>query len=314
VACDDGYIDCGPLVALKQNPPDSRKNIGRRESAPLLSKTSVACVPNSVEDLTDGASPGIYQCMSFSGSVGSQLSAAGSSMAHEESFNDLSMEIGSSHGEYLPMSRITIPKDDSSASTQSAKCGSVETCPLLGTFPRDNVAPSSVSESINLSSLRATQSATVAPSLTSASCRNSRDEDGYLLFQPTVLASAGGDQNSGGSLERLGPPPEIPTSSADYIIPRLPPKQHKTAGLRANSLLLSSRPPIIDRRRGSADNWAAASGGSGPAVPSRENRDPTLAGFSTRPTAERRASRKPNLTVDALASANIACTGEFVIN
>ena len=65
------------------------------------------------------------------------------------------------------------------------------------------------------------------------------------------------------------------------------------------------------RGRGSVES-------SGPAVPVRENRGSNLAGISTpsvaissRPAAQRLASRKPNLTVDAVASANTVNSGAF---
>jgi len=314
-SCDDGYIDCGPLLANRR-PPEARPSTTRRESAPLLTKSNSACVQNSDEDLADVVPPTMYRCLSRSCSIGSQLSAAASSTIHEESFNDLTLEAASSHGEYLPMSRLTGRKDDDpvpvSSIAQSAKrSGSKKSPPMTGPFPRNSVAAGA--ESVNLSSLRTPQSTAIA----SASYRNARDEEGYLLFHPTVGTSSADDRNFEGSLERLGPPPEVPTTtSADYIIPMLPPKQNT----RANSMLSNSRPRIVDRRRGSSDNWGTVSGTMGPAVPSRENRDLTLssistgsAGISARPASERRASRKPNLTVDAVASANTAYSGELLI-
>jgi len=169
----------------------------------------------------------------------------------------------------------------------------------------------------------ATNPTSVRPLPASAGYRSTRQhndvDDGYLQFRSipaTPPSDDDDDRNSLGSLERLGPPPEIPTLSAaaDYIVPVLPPKPSTSSGLRANSLLLSSKPTVINRRRGSADSHPSTAIG-----PLRENtRDsPSLAGLSNpsaglsaRPASERRASRKPNLTVDAVASANIAYTGE----
>jgi len=314
-SCDDGYIDCDHLLQKNRKPRGAEKDVERRESVPLVSKSTSECVENSVEVIDDGEAPMTYRGLSRSCSVGSQLSAAASSMVHEESFNDLSSD---TNNDYLPMSQIAAATKYDSSRTVSAAAerGSVEKLPATVPFPHDDddddAPASSVSESIRLLSSRLSQSATVSPSMMSASFRNTRDDDGYLLFRPTSVTSTVGDQDSGGSLERLGPPPEIPTPAADYIIPLLPPKQHTSGGLRANSMMSSTRPRIIDRRRGSADSWAAPPGTSGPAVPPRENRDLALAGISTRPANEQRASRKPNLTVDAVASANISYTGELL--
>lgn len=310
VACDDGYIDCRLLGVSRRSSPDvGKKTAERRESEPLLGKSTMPCMENSEEDLTDGAAVTMYRCLSRSCSVGSQLSAAASSTLHEESINDLTLEASSPNNEYLPMSRITVPEDDAPMAASAAEHGSSEKSPLLGTFCRGEVAEVSVSKSLSPSSSRATNPAAVPPSV---SYRNTKDEDGYLLFHPTTVSSASNDQGSGGSLERLGPPPEIPTSAAtaDYIVPVLPPKTRTSAGLRTHSLLLNNRPRLADRR-GSADAWCATSS------PARENPDMTLASISTassgishRPASERRASRKPNLTVDAAASADV---GELLI-
>ena len=305
-SCDDGYIDCGPLLSNRR-PADARPSTARRESAPLLTKSTSACVQNSDDDLADVVPPTMYRCLSRSCSIGSQLSAAASTI-HEESFSDLTLEAANSHSEYLPMSRLTVRDDNPtpvSSATQSAKRGGSKKSPPIF-VPRKDVAAGS--ESVSLSSFRTTQPTAVP----SASYRSARDDQGYLLFQPTGIVSPADDQNLGGSLERLGPPPEVPTtSSADYITPQLPPKQHTTSGMRTHSLLLNSKPQIVGRRRGSADSWGAVSGTTGPAVPLRENRDSTLSSISARPATERRGSRKPNLTVDAVASANIAYSGEL---
>jgi len=197
--------------------------------------------------------------------------------------------------------------DVSSVSRQSAAArGTSENSPLLSA-----PTPASIShQSLGLTS-RASDSAMVVPSSGSARYHSGRDESGYLLFRPTGFAATG----DGGSLEQLGPPPEIPTSAADYIMPALPPKQRPKSGQRANSLLLSGRPQIPARRRGSADSWGAAPTSLGPAVPPRENRDSSgisapSAGIPVRSATERRRPRKPTLTVDAIASANSICTGE----
>ena len=254
-----------------------------------------------MEDLRDGGAVTVmYRCLSRSFSVGSQLSAAAASTIHEESCSDLTVDANNSRSDYLPMSRISVVREDSNGPVVGpppAAQGISETSPLLSARSDVSPKPGSVSQSSALSS-RASDSAMVVPSSMSASYRNARDESGYLLFRPS----------DGGSLERLGPPPQIPTSAADYIIPRLPPKQHVSSGQRANSLLLGCRPHVAARRRGSADSWGVAS--SGPAVPPRENRDSASAGISSRPTPERRGPRKPNLTVDAVASANSVYTGE----
>ena len=285
----------------------------RRESAPLLAKPAAACVnENSVEDLTNTVPPSMYGCLSRSCSIGSQLSAAASTI-HEESFHDLSLDgAGSNHGEYLPMSRLRASKDETSETT---KCSASEETPLIGaTSRRDDATANYIFPS---SALLA--DSTVPPPSASAGYRDSRDDDdGYLHFRSIPATPSSDEQNSGGSLERLGPPPEIPTSAAaDYIVPLLPPKQHASSELRANSLLLSGRPRIVERRRGSADSRGAASASSWPAVPSRENRDLSSIGisavsvcFSVRPAVERRVPHKPNLTVDAVASANFVYTGE----
>ena len=201
--------------------------------------------------------------------------------------------------------------DVSSVSRQSAAArGTSENSPLLSA-----PSPASVShQSLGLTS-RASDSAMVVPSSGSARYHSGRDESGYLLFRPTGFAATG----DGGSLEQLGPPPEIPTSAADYIMPALPPKQRPKSGQRANSLLLSGRPQIPARRRGSADSWGAAPTSLGPAVPPRENRDSSCisapsAGIPVRSATERRRPRKPTLTVDAIASANSICPGEQLFN
>jgi len=302
------------MASSHRKPADSGKSTERRESAPLLSKSATTCVESSVEDLTDGVPPVMYRCLSRSCSIGSQLSAAASSTIHEESINDLTLEAGNSHGEYLPMSRLSIPKDDSSvavpATTPSVKCVGNEKSPLIA-FSHSDAAANYVSPSSARFSGSITHPATVPPPPVNAR----DDDDGYLHFRSIPATSSSDDQNSGGSLERLGPPPAIPTSATDYIMPLLPPKQHTSSGLRAQSLLLSSKPSIVDRRRGSADSRGVVSGS---AVPLRENRDlssvgssTVSAGFSARHATERRASRKPNLTVDAVASANVVYTGEL---
>ena len=324
-ACDDGYIDCGALSSSSRKPSQS----ARHESVPLLSKSSSVGEDTSVEDLSDGTVPSaMYRCLSRSFSVGSQLSAAAASTIHEESFSDLNLdETGNARNEYLPMSRISSAiKDEGSGtaaaavSRQSAAHGSSEKSPLLSIRGDVDQKPiCAASQSLHLSSGPACDYAAIVPSSVTASYRSPRDESGYLLFRPTNMAPAA----DGGSLERLGPPPEIPTSAAaDYIIPTLPPKQHASSAQRVSSLLLSCRPPhIAARRRGSADSWGGAtSASSGPAVPPRENRDSAsagistpLAGISSRPSTERRAW-KPNLTVNAIASANSVYTGENNIN
>lgn len=318
-SCDDGYIDCGPLATSTRKSCDSRPSTEKRESAPLLSKAGAACVENTVENLVedpaDGLPPAMYHCLSRSCSIGSQLSAAASSTIHEESFHDLSPEPVNSYPEYLPMCRLGVQKDDGcvpvpvTTAPSASRC-SDEKSPLIGgAFSRGDasgnyVLPNSGPFSVHLDS--------VPPP---SGHRNTANNDGYLAFRAIPVTSVGDDQNFGGSLERLGPPPEVPTNSPDCIIPLLPPKQHTSSGLRANSLLLSSKPRIIDRRRSSADSRGSV---SGPAVPLRENRESSSAsistasaGFSARPATERRASRKPNLTVDAVASANFVYSGEF---
>jgi len=331
--CDDGYIDCSALASSRRKPSQSERN----ETVPLMSKPSATCEDTSIEDLSDGAVATIYQCMSRSFSVGSQLSAAASSTIHEESLSDLTLDAAASHNEYLPMSRISaakdirsvardnvagdngsVAKDDrcvakdngiaAAVSRHSASRGGSETSPLLSAHRDVDPKPGSVSPRSGLSPSHASDSAMVVPSSMSAVYRNARDESGYLLFRPTGVTPT----SDGGSLERLGPPPEVPTSAADYIMPALPPKQRPSSGQRANSLLLSGRPHVAPRRRGSADSWGPASASSGPAVPPRENRDISTpaAGIPSRPASERRATRKPNLTVDAIASANNVYTGE----
>ena len=323
-ACDDGYIDCGPLALSSrksQNTPSNAER--RRESVPLLSKSAARCGGRtSVEDLGGGAPPAtMYRCWSRSGSIGSQLSAAASSTAiHKDSLTDLAV-LGACNpqNDYLPMSPVGAPKRSNSAvsagtlASQSSKQGNVKKSPA-DAFSRGRVCPKSaenfVSQSSGNSTPSAVQSVSIVPSSMTASYRNVREEPGYLLFQPTGAVSTNDDQNSGDSLERLGPPPEIPTAAAvDYMVPL--PKQHTSGGMRANSMQLTSKPHIVPRRRGSVES-------SGPAVPLRENRGSTLAGISkpsvaisSRPAAQRLASRKPNLTVDAVASANTVNSGAF---
>ena len=308
-SCDDGYIDCTALSSSSRKPSQSATH---REHAPLLSKSSTVSSDTSVEDLTDVAVPSMmYQCLSRSFSVGSQLSAAAStSIIHEESFSDdltLDDARDSSRNEYLPMSRISSAAKDKDYNNgvvrKSSACSNSEKSPLLSGRSDVDPKPSSVSRG---PPTPVCDYASVVPSSVSASYQSARDESGYLMFRPTTT--------DGGSLERLGPPPEVPTSAgADYVIPALPPKQHPP-GQRANSLLLSGRPPhMMARRRGSADSWGAVPAGSGPAVPPRDlasaGINMPLASMSNRPTAERRA-RKPNLTVNAVASANSVNTGE----
>jgi len=311
VVCDDGYIDCGPLVSSRRKTSDSEQH----ETSPLLPKSLSTSEHASVDDLTDGAAPMMYRCLSRSFSVSSQLSAAASSTIHEESCNNLHL----AENEYLPMSGTSTVKTEGSIPASAVSSQLIQqpsaTDKFLGrTLPSSDVSPklaaSSVSRRSSLSS-QDTDSATVVPSVMSASYRNARDESGYLLFQPTGVAST----TDGGSLERLGPPPEIPAVSAsDYITPRLPPRQH-AAGQRTHSLMLNSRPRAPPtRRRGSADGWSSTPGSLGPTVPPRDNRNSASSGVPVRPASERQASRKPNLTVDAVGSASRSLAGEFVIS
>jgi len=121
---DVDYIDCGPLLSSCRKPPPLPPDVGStstaHERAPLLSKSAAVVQNNSsVEDLSPDGShrPVMYRCLSRSCSIGSQLSAAASSPVHDEYVSDLALDVascGSSHGEYVPMSRIaTAQRDDS---------------------------------------------------------------------------------------------------------------------------------------------------------------------------------------------------------
>lgn len=370
---------------------ESRNNniAERRESEPLLSKSASGHVENSMEDFTSHGvvediaddyrvvvpAGTVYQCLSRSCSIGSQLSAAASSTIHEESFSDLTLETAgtSPHADYLPMSRVSLPsKDDvinkdgsfivASSTTTKSTASNEEKLPLVagtrfyhGDASSNYVSPSLSRFSANPSSIKCASSSeeklplvagavphsdatanyvlpsatrfssnptTVRPLPMSAGCGNTRQrsdvDDGYLQFRSIPATPPSDDDDDCiGSLERLGPPPEVPMSSvaqSDYIVPVRPPKQNPSPGQRTNSQLLGGIPAtIVDRRRGSADSRL-----SGP-LQENPHISPSLAGFSgasaslsKRPASERRAVRpKPNLTVDTVASANLVHMGEF---
>jgi len=283
----------------------------RVESSPLLSGPEPSSASRQSEATRGEKSPLLSGSRSDAGMVSEPSVNAATRgqktlpVAVHSNTNTVPHQSAPTDSEELPL--VPGRTDVSSVSRQSAADrGTSENSPLLSA-----PTPASVShQSLGLTS-RASDSAMVVPSSGSARYHSGRDESGYLLFRPTGFAATG----DGGSLERLGPPPEIPTSAADYIMPALPPKQRPKSGQRANSLLLSGRPQIPARRRGSADSWGAAPTSLGPAVPPRENRDSSgisapSAGIPVRSATERRRPRKPTLTVDAIASANSICTGE----
>ena len=289
----------------------SSASAARVKSSPLLSGPEPSSASRQSEATRGEKSPLLSGSRSDAGMVSEPSVNAATRgqktlpVAVHSNTNTVPHQSAPTDSEELPL--VPGRTDVSSVSRQSAAArGTSENSPLLSA-----PTPASVShQSLGLTS-RASDSAMVVPSSGSARYHSGRDESGYLLFRPTGFAATG----DGGSLERLGPPPEIPTSAADYIMPALPPKQRPKSGQRANSLLLSGRPQIPARRRGSADSWGAAPTSLGLAVPPRENRDsPGIsapsAGIPVRSATERRRPRKPTLTVDAIASANSICTGE----